>query len=97
MGFLDRLFGRSLEKGVLWLYVRCDKCGAKVRVRVNLYNDLSLTDDGGYILRKEIMDNQCYQLMHAELRFDGGRRVTSRDVSGGEFITKEEYESTDES
>lgn len=97
MGFLDRLFGRSSEKGVLWFYVRCNKCGANVRVRVNLYNDLSLTDDGGYILRKEIMDNQCYQLMHAELRFDGRRRVTSRDISGGEFITKEEYESTDES
>jgi hypothetical protein len=68
-----------------------------VRVRVNLYNDLSVTDEGGYILRKEIMDNECYQLMHAELRFDGSRRVTSRDISGGRFITKEEYESTDES
>ena len=97
MGFLDGLFGRSSEKGVLWLYVRCNNCGAKVRVRVNLSNDLSLMDEDGYILRKEIVDNQCYQLMRAELRFDGRRRVTSRDISGGEFITKEEYESTDES
>jgi exosome complex RNA-binding protein Rrp42 (RNase PH superfamily) len=63
---------------------------------VNLYNDLSLMDEGGYILRKEIMDNQCYQLMHAEVRFDGRRQITSRDISGGEFITREEYESTDE-
>ena len=96
MGFLDKLFGRSSERGVLWLYVRCGNCGANVRVRVNLYNDLSQADEGGYILRKEIMDSKCYQLMHAELHFDSRRRVISRDISGGEFITKEEYESTDE-
>ena len=97
MGLLDRLIGRSSERGVLWLYVRCNHCGDKVRVRVNLYNDLSSTEEGGYILRKQVMDNQCYQLMHAELHFDDRRRVSSRDMRGGEFITKEEYEEVDES
>ena len=96
MGFLDRLFGRSAERDVLWLYVRCNQCGAKVRVRVNTYNDLSLVAEGGYILRKEIMDSQCCRLMHAELLFDSRRRVTSRDISGGEFITKEAFEATEE-
>jgi hypothetical protein len=34
--------------------------------------------------------------MHAELRFDDKRCVASRHVTGGEFITKEEYEAGDE-
>jgi hypothetical protein len=92
MGFLDRLLGRSGDKSVLWLYVRCSRCGAKVRVRVNLFNDLSITENGGYILRKEILDNKCFQLMRAELRFDSKRRLISRDIDGGEFITEAEYE-----
>ncbi len=88
-----RLSAPSSERTVLWLYARCGQCGAKVRVRIDLYNDLSWTDDGGYILRKEIMDNRCYRLMNAVLRFDNARRVASREISGGEFITKDEYES----
>ena len=95
MGLLDRLFGRSPEERVLRLHVRFDNCGAKVRVRVNLHHDLGLADEGGYILRKQILDSQCCQPMHPELRFDGRKRVTSRHISGGEFITKTEYEADD--
>ncbi len=95
MGLLDKLFGQSKEKGVLWLYLRCANCGAKVRVRINLYNDPSIADEGGYILRKEIMDDKCFQLMHAELRFDDKKRIASRTISGGEFITAEEYAAAD--
>jgi hypothetical protein len=91
MGFLGRLLGKPVEDSALWLYVRCNKCGAKVRVRVSLANDLSIDDDGGYVLRKDIMDNHCFQLMRAELHFDERRRVLSRELSGGEFISEEEW------
>ena len=91
MGFLDKLLGRTAQSKVLWLYARCGKCRSLVRVRVNLLNDLSIDEDGGYILRKEIMDNQCFQLMQAEVHFDEHRRVASRDLSGGEFISEEEW------
>jgi hypothetical protein len=50
-----------------------------------------MDDDGQYVLRKEIMDNQCFQLMHAELHFDERRRVVSRELSGGTFIGEEEW------
>ena len=90
MGFLGKLLGKPIEDSALWLYVRCNKCGARARVRVSLANDLSMEEDG-YILRKEIMDNRCFQLMHAELRFDERRRVISRMVTGGEFISAEEW------
>ena len=91
MGFLGKLLGKPIEDSALWLYVRCNQCGAKARVRISLANDLSLDDDGNYILRKEIMDNRCFQLMHAELHFDGRRRVVSRELTGGEFISEEEW------
>ncbi len=92
MGILDRLLGRSAQANVLWLYVRCKRCGAKVRVRINLFNDLSVTDTGGYILRKDILDDKCFQLMRAELSFDSKRRLISRGIEGGEYIAREEYE-----
>ena len=97
VSFLDKLLGRSSEQGVLWLYVRCGNCGAEVRVRINLYNDLSVADDGGHILRKEIMDSRCCQLMHAVLHFDGKRRVISRDITGGDFISQDEFEAAEPS
>ena len=90
MGFLSKLLGKPIEDSALWLYVRCNKCGARARVRVSLANDLSMEEDG-YILRKEIMDNRCFHLMHAELRFDERRRVISRKLTGGEFISAEEW------
>jgi len=92
MRMLDRLLSSPAQNGALWLYVRCGHCGAKVRVRVNLINDLSASDDGGYILRKDILDDKCFRLMRAEVRFDSRRRVSSRTIEGGEFITREEYQ-----
>jgi len=62
-----------------------------VRVRIDLHNDLSADDEGGYFVRKEMMDSQCFQLMTAELRFDANKRVVSRQISGGQFITADEY------
>jgi len=96
MGLLNKLLGRKDSRDALWLHVRCNKCGARVRVRVDLYNDLSQADDEGYILHKEIMDDKCFQLIYAELRFDDQRQIASQDISGGEFITADEYESPSE-
>ena len=99
MQFFKRLFGgkgsATANDPALHLYVRCNKCGAGVHVRVHLYNDLSIdygeNDVDGYTLRKEIMDSRCFRLMHAELRFDTARRELSRTVEGGTFISAEEY------
>lgn len=100
MQFLKRLFGGqgagAANDPALHLYVRCDRCGAGVHVRVHLYNDLSVEygsndDIAGYTLRKEVMDSRCFRLMHAELHFDKARRELSRAVEGGTFISAEEY------
>ena len=42
MGFLKRLFGggEPRDPDAIWLYVRCDHCGQKMRIRVDRRLDL---------------------------------------------------------
>ncbi len=96
MSFLKRLFGgggQPADDNAIHLYVRCNRCGAPVHVRINPQNDLSGDDEEGYFVNKEILDDRCFRLMRAELRFDARRRETSREIEGGTFITRDEYES----
>ncbi len=90
---LHRLFAPSSHRNVLQLHARCDNGEARVRARIDLYDDLSWTDDGGCMLSKEITDNHCFGLVNAVLRLDSVRRVTSRRITGGEFTTQDECES----
>ncbi len=99
MGFLRRLFGggqQSSDDHALHLYVKCNRCGSGVHVRVDLHNDLSIDygddDSEGYTLVKEVMDDRCFRIMRATLRFNSRRNETSRHVEGGTFISEEEYQ-----
>ncbi|MGB8644643.1 MAG: hypothetical protein WCF84_05365 [Anaerolineae bacterium] len=96
MDWLNRIksafSGRAAGAPVLWLYVQCNRCKTPVAVRINLYNDPSLDEAGGYVLRKEIMDSKCFQLMRAELHLDQQRRIKEQAVEGGKFLSKDEYE-----
>jgi hypothetical protein len=98
MSFLKKisslLQGGEAPDDALTFYVRCNRCGEKLRIRVDKRHDLTPDyERGGYFLRKEVMDSRCFQLMYAELRFDENHNIVSRDISGGKFITPEEYES----
>ena len=100
MNLLRRLFGgrdATASDNAIHLYVRCNRCGAPVHVRIDPRNDLVIEygdddDASGYRLIKEIMDSRCFRLMRAEIEYDRGRRELSRTLEGGTFITKEEYE-----
>ena len=68
-----------------------------MHVRVDPRNDLVIEygddeDASGYRLIKEIMDSRCFRLMRAEIEYDRGRREVSRQIEGGTFISKEEYD-----
>jgi hypothetical protein len=49
-------------------------------------------ESGGYILRKEVMDGTCFSLFYFTIHFDSAYRITKREIEGGEFITREEYQ-----
>jgi hypothetical protein len=95
MGLLKRLFGggEPRDPDALWLYVRCDNCGQKLKIRVDRRHDLLRDyETGGYRLNKEIMDGTCFSLMMARLRFDAGQKIISQELEGGTFLTREEFE-----
>ncbi|MBC8450040.1 MAG: hypothetical protein H8D78_20095 [Chloroflexi bacterium] len=103
MSFLKRL-GKTFASGqredadALWVYVRCRRCGEAIGTRISLRNDLSIHygetgQPSGYHARKVLVGGQrrCYQPLEIHLTFDAGRRLLEREISGGEFITAEEY------
>ena len=98
MGFLDGLksmfAGGSMADGGYYIYVRCSRCGEAIRTRVNLRNDPSEQEGGGFTLSKTLVGSagRCFQRIEVTLTFDGARRVTEREITGGEFITAQEFD-----
>ena len=97
---LKRIFGGSAgprDDGI-YLYVRCNRCGDRVRVRISPTSDLQQEFDGesdrvgGYFVRKMVVDQRCFRPIEVTLRFDAGRRETERQIDGGTFLTPEEFE-----
>jgi len=107
MGFLKKLssvFGGGGERDDAYThreYVRCKRCGEKLAVRVDLRNELTPTYDEGedaYYAHKGMMgsgENHCFQMIDVELYFDAQRHLVSRTITGGEFITRDEYYAQD--
>ena len=103
MGFLKKIFGGggSGDDQGMYFYVRCEKCGEPIRIRVNPANDLSPTFEDedrpgdnptGYEINKQILGNRCFKLIEATWRFDEKKRKLGSEIQGGREITAEEYE-----
>ena len=86
------------EMETLGLYVRCDKCGEAIGTRIHLRHDLSpLYDEGGqsaacFVRKTLVGSKRCFQPIEVKLTFDANRKVIAREITGGQFITEEEYE-----
>ena len=103
MSFLKKIASALSPKGtdesdVLWVYVHCDKCGEAIRTRIDLRHDLTPNYSGegrltDYVSRKVLIGSQrCLEPIEVRLTFDAQRRVTSREIAGGQFIGREEHE-----
>jgi hypothetical protein len=89
MGFLKKLFGSGTSSGsdFYTFNVRCDRCGETIEGKVNLSNDLSLDDEGGYRVRKVLMGSGlCFQQIEVYLNFDTAKQLQDKQISGGKFI-----------
>jgi hypothetical protein len=97
MGFLKKIFGGGEKKpseyvdtrGV-YFYVRCDNCGTVTRVRADKEYDLVRQGDG-YIWHKTIVDNRCFRSIPTVVVLDGNFEVVNAEISGGEYVTEEEF------
>ncbi|MCB0165524.1 MAG: hypothetical protein KDI79_14940 [Anaerolineae bacterium] len=99
MGLLDALKSMfatdaSQADNAYWLYVRSRRCKEVIKTRVDLRNDLSQRDEGGYFTRKVLTGNnsRCFDRVEVTLIFDDYRRLVDQQISGGEFLTAEAYE-----
>lgn len=98
MGFWDRLgslfSGTRQEDHAIHLHVQCDKCGAKLDIRIDKQYDLlpDYEGEGDHFLRKEMMDGTCFTLMYAEVHFDRQYNILASEVQGGRLISREEFE-----
>lgn len=95
MSFLRNLFGRSgkpEDKGGIFLYAICDRCGERLRIRIDRQYDLNRLDDGGYIWHKTLVDGKCYRPMPTVVTFDQNYQVVTSEIEGGHYISREAYE-----
>ncbi|MGD9092945.1 MAG: hypothetical protein PVF74_08850 [Anaerolineales bacterium] len=105
MGFLKRLGNLLSPSGggddyTYWIYVRCNRCSEKIRGRVDLRNELSVNynDKGNtFFCRKVLMgEEHCFQKIEVQLTFDKDRKLIDRQITGGQFISEEEFLSQSE-
>ena len=75
-----------------WITVRCKRCGEIIRARIDLWNELSLSDsDAGdnstYTSRKIIMGSgTCFQRIEVVLKFNSKHKLQDKQITGGDFI-----------
>jgi hypothetical protein len=103
MGFLKKISSLFSSSGsddpnTAWIYVQCNRCGEKLRSRISTRSELSPefgnSDDArSFYCRKVLMGEQrCFQQIEVNLKFDNKYRIVDKQISGGQFISREEYE-----
>ena len=100
MSFLKKLSnlfsstGRPDDRS-FWIYARCNRCGEKVRARVDLNNDLSINYENGkttYFSRKVLIgEKRCFDKIEVLLTFDQNRVLIDQQISGGQLISEEQF------
>ena len=96
MEFLKKLFagggGPSRDRAGMYFYVRPKRCDEILEVRVDLRNDPSRTEDGGFFVRKVVRGHRCPFPAELHIDFDSNHRITQIGVQDGETVEEEEYQ-----
>ncbi len=98
MNFLKKLFGGSARSDdrMTSIYVMSYRCKEPIEGKVDLFNELSKDDDGkGYYVRKVLHTSgrdRCFAEVEVQLWFDGKKQISDHEVSGGRWLTAEEYD-----
>src|SRR5258707_11229120 len=76
----------------LYYYIRCNRCGEAIRVRINPMSDLSIADDGSRFTHKTIVGKRCYNRIEGDFTYNNARKLINAEISGGEIVSEEEYD-----
>ncbi len=87
---LSNLLPASPKKA-FYLKVRCSDCGEEVQVRINRASDFQIeynphNPQHRYTIKKEIIGNDCFNLMGLTLALTKEIKVLFVDTKGCEFI-----------
>jgi phage terminase large subunit GpA-like protein len=107
MGFFKKLSSMFSSAGpqddsFYWFYVRCNRCGEKLRARVDFRNQVTPEYGNndkatGFYCRKVLMgEGPCFQQIEVKLKFNARHKLVDSQISGGEMISKEEFEQESE-
>jgi len=95
-GMLPRSGVATRDPNGVYFHFLCSRCGSVVQVRADRRNDFNRFDAGvgpsSLLLRKDVMDNTCYQLMGGEMWLDSSYTPVSRTGTGGKLITPDAYD-----
>lgn len=87
-----------VTKDAVWVYLQCNRCGEPIAVRLNKASTLQREDtpDYAWFVKKTIVGskNRCFNRMQLHLEFDNRFRVVRKELKGGTFISKSEYEAS---
>jgi hypothetical protein len=98
MGFLDSMKsllsgGEGQDRTGYYVYVRCRRCGEAIKTRIDMRNDLSHREEGGFMVHKTLVGSQrCFERVEVSLTFDENRKLIDQEITRGDFITREEFE-----
>lgn len=97
MGFLKRLFGggsSGSRDGGLYYYVRSRRSGEIIELRLDP-NQLSPEYENqrisGYFAHKTVVGQRSFERLEVELSFDSKKKLIDQNVSGGKFVTREDW------
>lgn len=100
MGFFSKLRAAFTGKApagndrYLALYVLDHRCHEPICGQVDLLNELSLAEEGGYYVRKVLHTagkHRCFSQVEVQLWFDGKKQIARHEVQGGRWLTAAEY------
>ena len=90
---IKKLFSANSQKKLMSFSVKCSKCQEVIAVKINPTNDLmnqykeSSVSGPAFILKKEILGNNCNNLMQLTVEFDENYTILTKSLDGGEIIS----------
>lgn len=96
-GFFDnlkKLFIMPADGGSRFVTFKiiCGRCREEITVKASRTSDISRLYEGEgpdgaeYLLRKEILGNNCNNLVYITVYFGSGYNIISKEITGGKFV-----------
>jgi hypothetical protein len=98
MGFLKKLLGggSGRQDDGIYAYIKLDRSGEIVRLRLTVGYEISRNDEGVFFTRKLVMGSRSFEKAEATLYFDDRYRITGADISGGELADESDWQAQED-